>query len=102
MTDERLILLNENDNCVVVAANLPAGTVLDIDGVTTTLDNAVSIGHKLARHALVNQEKVIKYGAVIGHVIRDVRAGDHLHVHNMVSDYIATYTHEDGGGYVKH
>ena len=100
--DKRVILLNEADNTVVVCAGLPAGTTLDIGGRTVVLATAVGIGHKLARVPLARGDKIMKYGAVIGSANTDIAPGAHVHTHNMDSDYLPTYTHDDSKSFVHH
>jgi hypothetical protein len=100
MLDSRLILLAPEDNCVIAATTLSAGTVVEIDGQALTLSTTIALGHKLARRALVSGDKVIRYGAPIGHVTTDVEKGAHLHTHNLTSDYLPTYTHDEGHTFV--
>ncbi|SAK71298.1 D-galactarate dehydratase/Altronate hydrolase family protein [Caballeronia calidae] len=101
-TDPRLILLSPEDNCLIAAARLAAGETLMIEGEAVTLATTVDLAHKLARHALSKDDKVLRYGAIIGHVNVDVARGEHLHTHNLESDYIPTYTHDAGHTYVQH
>lgn len=89
--DPRLILLAPADNCVAVAASIHAGERLLFDGEVVEVRAAVSIGHKLARRDIRGGEKVFKYGAVIGSATRSIMRGEHVHLHNLASDYIATY-----------
>ncbi len=98
--DARLILLAPEDNCVIAATTLPAGTVVQIDGEALTLTATIALGHKLARRALASGDKVIRYGAPIGHVTTNVQKGAHLHTHNLTSDYLPTYTHDEGHTFV--
>jgi altronate dehydratase small subunit len=93
-TDARLILLSPQDNCLIAAARLEAGTPVEIEGERVTLSKAIDLGHKVARGALAKDDKVLRYGAVIGHVTEAVARGEHLHTHNLESDYLPTYTHE--------
>ncbi|MEX3933611.1 UxaA family hydrolase [Paraburkholderia phymatum] len=102
MTDPRLILLNPDDNCLIAAARLDAGTQIDIEGERVTLANTIDLGHKVARRPLRADEKVLRYGAAIGHVTADVARGEHLHTHNLESDYLPTYTHAAGHAFVHH
>jgi hypothetical protein len=37
---------------------------------------------------------VIKYGVSIGSATRDIELGELVHLHNMKSDYLPTYTLE--------
>ncbi|TAL99015.1 MAG: hydrolase [Paraburkholderia sp.] len=101
-TDPRLILLTPQDNCLIAAARLEAGTGVMIEGERVTLAKTIDLGHKVARRALVQDEKVLRYGAVIGHVTEAVARGAHLHTHNLASDYLPTYTHDAGHAFVHH
>jgi hypothetical protein len=100
--DPRLILLAPEDNCVIAATTLEAGTALAIDGETVVLATTIPLAHKLARRPLEAGEKVVRYGAPIGHVTASVARGEHLHMHNLVSDYLPTYTHDEGHSFVSH
>jgi len=101
-TDARLILLAPEDNCLIAAARLPAGETLEIEGERVTLAKTIDLGHKVARRALAKDEKVLRYGAPIGHVTANVARGEHLHTHNLESDYLPTYTHDAGHEFVAH
>jgi (2R)-sulfolactate sulfo-lyase subunit alpha len=86
------ILLHPNDTVLVCRAATCAGAAIDIDGVAVTLPRAIEVGHKIARRTLKTGDKVVKYGAPIGSMIADAEAGEHVHMHNMKSDYIASHT----------
>jgi (2R)-sulfolactate sulfo-lyase subunit alpha len=43
----------------------------------------VPLGHKVALRDLASGEQVVKYGIAIGRATRDIRAGEHVHVHNI-------------------
>ena len=90
--DPRVLLLAPQDNCVAVAASLAAGTQLVIDGVEVVIPGAIGIGHKLARRDIAPGEKILKYGAIIGSATQPIARGAHIHLHNLASDYIPTYT----------
>jgi len=45
--------------------------------------SAIPIGHKVALKDLAVGDTVIKYGVDIGKVVAPIRAGEHLHVHNV-------------------
>ncbi|MGN6650130.1 UxaA family hydrolase [Trinickia sp.] len=99
--DPRLLLLSPEDNCVIATTTLAAGTALTLEGERVVLTATVVLGHKLARHALSAGDKIFRYGAPIGHVTRDVARGEHLHTHNLESDYLPTYTLDAGHAYVE-
>ena len=100
-SDPRLVLLAPEDNCLVVAQALRAGDRVTIDDTTVAVPNAIGVGHKLARRAIARGEKVLKYGAVIGTASAAIARGEHVHTHNLVSDYLPTYTLENGHAFVR-
>ena len=50
-----------------------------------TLRTDVSTGHKIALCVIKSRGPVIKYGQPVGTVTADVRPGEHVHIHNVVS-----------------
>lgn len=92
-----LILLHPDDNVLVLSAPVRVGDALTIDGRPVIAATNVEVGHKLARHALAAGDKVLKYGAPIGSMTAPAAAGDHVHMHNMKSDYIASHTRQTTG-----
>lgn len=94
--ERSLLLLSPDDNCLVACQCLVAGTIVRVDGNPLTLAQDIPMGHKVARRRLKEGEIVLRYGAHIGSTLRDVEAGEHLHLHNLKSDYIPTYTLTDG------
>jgi hypothetical protein len=93
-----LILLHPDDNVLVLSAPVRAGDALTIDGRTVTAPSHVEVGHKVARHVLAAGDKVLKYGAPIGSMTAPAVAGEHVHMHNMKSDYIPSHTRQATGG----
>ncbi len=93
-----LILLHPDDNVLVLSAPVHVGDVLTIDGATVTATAEVAVGHKLARQALAAGAKVLKYGAPIGSMTAPAAPGEHVHLHNMKSDYIPSHTRQATGG----
>jgi hypothetical protein len=98
--DRRLILLSLHDNVCVACTALCAGDAVRIDGAAVRLLQDIPLGHKVARRPIKTGEKVLKYGAPIGTVTRDIEPGAHVHLHNLQSDYIPSFGTEgyEGGG----
>jgi hypothetical protein len=88
----RLLLMSPDDNCMIARADLPAGLVVEIDGLPVTLPETIRLGHKVARRALAAGDRVLRYGAPIGTMTAPAAQGAHIHTHNLASDYIPTYT----------
>lgn len=96
-TDNRLIVLSSTDTVAVVRCAIDAGSELVINGQSITLSQAVTLGHKLARAPMKQGDKVIKYGVSIGSAIADISLGEHVHLHNIQSDYTPTYALTEDG-----
>ena len=96
-TDNRLILLNERDNVLVCRDQIYASEVIELDGDNIRVLGSVDLGHKLARKKIAAGEKIIKYGVSIGSAIVDIQRAQHVHLHNIKSDYIPSHTRENDG-----
>jgi len=92
-----VVLLHPDDNILVLAAPIRAGQALTIDGQPVVAVGDVAVGHKIARRRLSAGEKVLKYGAPIGSMTATAEPGEHVHLHNMKSDYIASHTRQATG-----
>lgn len=60
------------------------GWVMEQDKtMTLSTLGAIPIGHKVALRDLNKDDTVIKYGVDIGRAVAPIKAGEHLHVHNV-------------------
>ena len=94
-----LLLLHPDDNIVVARRDIAAGERVEIDGESFSIPSAVELGHKLARRAIAADARVLKYGAPIGSMKTSVSRGEHVHMHNLRSDYIPSTTREGTDGH---
>ena len=90
-----LLRLAPRDNVLVAVRALDAGTPVEIDGESRTLGTPVGLGHKIAARPIPAGRKIIKCHAPIGSATRDIAAGEHVHLHNMKSDYLPTFVRSD-------
>jgi hypothetical protein len=91
VTDPRLLLLAPGDSVYVLRGALETGETFLLDGQPMRADRRLGLGHKVARVPLAPGDKVIKYGASIGSATAPIAPGDHVHLHNLRSDYTPTY-----------
>ncbi len=91
------VLLHQEDNILVSCRDLAPGEALQIDRQAVVLTQLVPLGHKIARRPLAPGEKIFKYGAPIGTALADIAIGEHVHLHNMKSDYIPSHTRKAMG-----
>ena len=90
------IRLSPRDNIVILSRSVEAGTTIEVDGHQFAVARPLGLGHKLAIRPIAAGEKILKYGASIGSATRNIATGEHVHLHNMKSDYLPTYTLDDG------
>ena len=95
-TDTRVLIMAADDNVAIARTDLAAGTTLQVMGSDITLRDKVLTGHKFAFIPVEKGATIVKYGAPIGIATADVAPGDAMHLHNIVSDYIPTYTFDEG------
>ena len=78
-----------HDNVGVAVVDIKAGQEVEGRDLVTnkvlkakaTMD--IPLGHKIALRDFKTGEDVTKYGVVIGRVVKDIKTGDHVHVHNV-------------------
>lgn len=87
----QFVLLHDSDNILVCARSAVAGTAVVIDGKTHMLPTDIELGHKIARRPLVAGDKVLRYGIAIGSMTANAAAAEHVHSHNLKSDYIPAH-----------
>jgi len=75
-SNARFLLLHPDDNVLIARA----------------ARDAIPVGFKVARREIAAGEKIIKWGAAIGSARCDIPSGEVVHVENMKSDYLPTYT----------
>ena len=96
--DKRFVLLNAEDNIFVCIENVVADVSVHLEGKTVKVNVDIGIGHKIARKTILLDEKVIKYGVSIGSTTESIEIGEHVHLHNMKSDYIPTHSRQNEQG----
>jgi len=86
---EKAIVLDKKDNVAMALADLEAGSSVELDAgdklLTVKLTSKVPFGHKFSLTYIESGAPVVKYGEVIGMATTAINAGDHVHVHNVVS-----------------
>jgi hypothetical protein len=106
MHDSRLLRLDALDNVLVTLQTLEAGDSVMIEGRHIIVPLRLALGHKLAARDIRAGEKILKYRVPIGSATRDISAGEHVHLHNMRSDYLDTVQmqarHSLAGGHDHH
>lgn len=81
---------HEADNVATIFGEAITGSdvdVIDSKGnrqLIKVLDE-IPYGHKVAMCAIKRDEQITKYGEEIGIATRDIKVGEHVHIHNIDS-----------------
>ena len=94
-----LLRLSPKDNVLVVVNAITEGQILQVEGIQVTAAKTIPFGHKVAARALEAGEKIVKFGMPIGSSTTAIQPGDHVHTHNLQSDYIPSFGRPGEGGH---
>jgi altronate hydrolase len=85
------IKLHDIDDVLIARGALTAGTILaDFDNLVALAD--IPAAHKIACRDVAQGAPVRRYGQIIGFATQPIRAGDHVHVHNVsMGDFARDY-----------
>ena len=97
----KLLRIHRDDNVLIVVTPIRPGDRDLLDGQEVGFTENIAIGHKVAARPMKPGEKVYKCGVPIGSAKAAIPAGAHVHLHNLKSDYIATYTLDQDHVFVK-
>lgn len=85
-----LLRLASEDNVAIALRILQEGETLSLpdtegneQGIAITMASRVMKGHKVALQDLSAGTRVLKYAQLIGVAAQDIRAGEHVHTHNL-------------------
>lgn len=91
----QLIQVHPQDNVAVATMDIPAGT--HSDSLNIDILNDIPAGHKVALSDLAQGTDIVKYGFPIGHLTNSVKAGEHIHSHNLKTNLSGTETYNWSG-----
>lgn len=82
-----MIVEAAKDNVIVAIEAINKGdavtyTCAGAEKTLTALED-ITIYHKLAARDIAKGEPIVKYGEHIGLAARDIKAGEHVHCHNL-------------------
>jgi altronate hydrolase len=75
------IRLHPEDDVVIARVEIATGTLIAREKVSTAV--TIPAGHKLAVRDIAQGRPVRRYNQIIGFATRAIRAGEHVHVHNI-------------------
>ncbi len=90
MSQTDLIIHDEKDNVAVVVIETTkkgqdcSAWIMENDKTVKISSIAeIPLGHKIALQDLKEGDTILKYGHDIGRVVKAIKKGDHVHVHNV-------------------
>ena len=90
MANTDIIIHDEKDNVGVVVIDKTSKNqdcncwVMENDkSVKIQSKNEIHLGHKIAMVDLNEGDTILKYGHDIGKVVKQIKKGEHVHVHNV-------------------
>ena len=90
MSQTDLIIHDEKDNVAVVVVDQTTKNqqcnawIMENDKtVKITAINEIPLGHKIALKNFEIGDTILKYGHDIGKVVKPIKKGEHVHVHNV-------------------
>ena len=86
----KYVKISPSDNVAVTLCDMKAGEVCG----DVTLQNDIPRGHKFALCDIPKGEDIIKYASPIGHASCDIKAGEHVHTHNVKSNLAGLLDYE--------
>jgi altronate hydrolase len=78
-----VVRVNDNDDVAVALRLLSPGEKIDLAGAALAVREPIDKGHKIALRDISPGEAVRKLGWPIGEATAAIRAGEHVHTHNV-------------------
>jgi altronate hydrolase len=78
--DRQLIVLHPDDDVAICRVQVMSGLVTD----GLHIKGLIPAGHKVARRAIAEGKPVRRYNQIIGFASKIIKAGEHVHTHNLV------------------
>jgi altronate dehydratase small subunit len=82
--EKNIVIIKKKDNVATAIRDLAEGEILVAEenlGIKAV--QSIPFGHKVAIKDIQPREEVIKYGESIGIAFFPIKAGEHVHVHNI-------------------
>jgi len=85
----QFLVHDKKDSVGVAVVDVRAGQMLEgrsletNEPLTAKALMDIPLGHKIALKDLKVNDTVLKYGCDIGRIVQPVKAGEHVHVHNL-------------------
>lgn len=83
------MVVDSRDNVATALSDLRPGDMVELHtgetGLVIEIISPIPFGHKFSLGAITAGSPITKYGETIGIATADIRPGEHVHTHNVVS-----------------
>lgn len=84
----KFIVMDTTDNCATALEDIEQGEEVIYNGRKFIINQPIPLGHKFALIDIKKDNHVKKYGQRIGIATEDIKLGDWIHTHNIISYYL--------------
>ena len=88
---KNFIQLHDNDNIVIALKHFEVDAIIQVNWKKIKLKSAIDFGHKIAIKPIEKGDKILKYGLSIGSATQNINPGEHVHSHNLETDYLTRH-----------
>jgi altronate hydrolase len=81
--DTPAVRMHPDDDVGVALMPMGAERLVQLGDIAVRLTAPIGAGHKFALRPLRKGQPVLRYGQLIGYATSDIRAGEHVHSHNL-------------------
>jgi len=87
---KKIVILDKKDNVATTLIILAKGTIINIHeyDLIINIQKEIPFGHKFAIKNIEKGKSVLKYGEVIGKATQNIVKGEHVHIHNLISNRV--------------
>ncbi len=82
----KALIISPQDNVAIVLCDIAKGEEIYISGRVLVAAEDIPYTHKIALKDIPQNTAVIKYGESIAVAGKEIKQGDWVHVHNLLSD----------------
>jgi len=84
----KFIVMDTKDNCATALEDIDKGEEVDYNRKKFKINQPIPLGHKFALNDIKQEKFIKKYGQRIGIATEDIKLGDWIHTHNIISYYL--------------
>jgi altronate dehydratase small subunit len=88
MKNKKFIIMHQEDNCATALVDLKENEEVELENRKIKVNHIIPLGHKFALANINKSSSIKKYGEIIGIATEDIKIGDWIHTHNMISHYL--------------